>query len=82
MFWKFYASYAGLDLDSSKVLQGSMPYTKWFEGASLNYAQELLYPKNLKDSKQAAIISITETGYEKVLVMNSFVMKCHVVLFL
>ncbi len=67
VFWKFYAEYAGFDLDSPKVLQGSMPYTKWFEGARLNYADQLLYPKNLKDSSQAVIISITETGHQKVL---------------
>ena len=78
-FWKFCASYAGLDLDSSTVVQGAMPYTKWFEGASLNYAKELLYPKNLKDPNQPAIISITETGHEKVLSyveLRQDVMRC------
>jgi acetoacetyl-CoA synthetase len=63
-FWAFYSEYAGLKLESSRVLQGPMPYTTWFEGATLNYAHELLYPRNLIDAKQLAIIARTETGHE------------------
>lgn len=66
-FWRFYAEYAGFDFENARVLQGSMPYTQWFEGATLNYAEALLHPKNLKDASQAAIISLTETGHERML---------------
>jgi acetoacetyl-CoA synthetase len=64
-FWSFYAEYVGFDVGDARVLQNPMPYTQWFEGANLNYAQQLLYPKQLEDEGQAAIIAITETGFER-----------------
>jgi acetoacetyl-CoA synthetase len=66
-FWNDYAHYAGFDFKSTNIVQHSMPYTKWFEGATLNYAQELLYPRSLEDAEQAAIIAVTETGHEHIL---------------
>ena len=66
-FWKFYASYAGFDFGDVPVWSGTMPHTRWFEGATLNYTQQLLYPKNLQSPEQLAIISVTETGHERTL---------------
>ena len=66
-FWKFYAEYVGLALSSDSVMSADpMPYTKWFEGATLNYAEQILFPKDLIDDSQTAIISVTETGFERV----------------
>ena len=42
-----------------------MPDTRWFEGATLNYAAALLYPKGLGDPDQVAIIAVTEAGAEE-----------------
>jgi acetoacetyl-CoA synthetase len=64
-FWSFYADYAGFKFGDVPTLQGAMPYTIWFEGATLNYAEQLLYPKHLKSDEQTAIISVTETGFER-----------------
>lgn len=67
-FWAFYASYAGIRFTSPAwqiISDDPMPYTRWFEGASLNYAEHLLFPKDLEDAGQTAIVSITETGIEQ-----------------
>lgn len=66
-FWAFYAEYAGIDLSSATqiISDEAMPHTKWFEGASLNYAQHILYPKDLQDEKQTAVIGVTEMGSER-----------------
>jgi acetoacetyl-CoA synthetase len=37
-----------------------LPHTRWFEGATLNYAQALLYPPGLEDSDRPALIAVTE----------------------
>jgi acetoacetyl-CoA synthetase len=67
-FWRFYTNYIGLELSCTSVMsKDSMPYTKWFEGAMLNYTQQLLYPKNLESDEQLAIISVTESGHERTL---------------
>lgn len=67
-FWKFYGAYIGLELSAKSVLSSDpMPYTKWFEGATLNYAEQLLYPKGLTSEEQLAIISVTEQGQERTL---------------
>ncbi len=67
-FWTFYVQYAGLGISCTSVMSNDpMPYTKWFESASLNYAAYLLYPKHLKNDEQAAIIAVTETGDERIL---------------
>ncbi len=67
-FWSFYVTYAGIDFKTpySRVMSDDpMPFTKWFEGASLNYAEQLLFPKQLKTAAQTAVISVTETGFER-----------------
>jgi acetoacetyl-CoA synthetase len=66
-FWKFYGDYAGLDVGNVPVCNGTMPHTRWFEGATLNYTEQLLYPKTLASPEQLAIISVTETGLERTL---------------
>src|SRR5690606_24040572 len=42
-----------------------MPRTRWFEGATLNYAEALLYPAELQDPHATAIIGVTEEGAEQ-----------------
>ena len=39
-----------------------MPLTRWFEGATLNYAQALLYPSPAVDPDAPAIIAVDEAG--------------------
>jgi acetoacetyl-CoA synthetase len=79
-FWKFYAAYVGLELPSTSVMSADpMPHTKWFEGATLNYAEQLLFPRGLMDDRQAAIISVDETGLESVIsfsVLRHQVIRC------
>ena len=44
-FWSFYSSYSGIKFHNSSdriLSQDSMPGGKWFEGAELNYAENLL----------------------------------------
>ncbi len=68
-FWAFYAEWAGLRLSEPETVLSNdpMPYTRWFEGSSLNYAEKLLYPPGLASSLQAAVIAMTETGAEQIL---------------
>ncbi len=81
-FWDFYAQYSGIYFDSEPqtiISDDPMPYTKWFEGATLNYAQNLLYPKGLMSEEQIAILSVTETGAERSLTYRELrlqVAKC------
>jgi acetoacetyl-CoA synthetase len=65
-FWKVYSEYAEFGFPTTSVMSPDpMPYTKWFEGSSLNYAEKLLYPPTLTSDGQLAIISTTETGHER-----------------
>jgi acetoacetyl-CoA synthetase len=41
-----------------------LPHTRWFEGATLNYAQALLYPPGVEDSDRPALIAVTEATGE------------------
>ena len=41
-----------------------MPHARWFEGARLSYAREMLYPRTLRDASQTAVIGVTEAGDE------------------
>ncbi len=67
-FWKFYESYTGFNFGDVPTLSADpMPYTKWFEGATLNYTEQLLYPQHLKSPEQPALIAVTETGVERTL---------------
>ena len=64
-FWKLYADYAGFDLNQQVMSDDPMPYTKWFEGTTLNYAQALLYPTELKGENALAIVAANEAGDER-----------------
>ncbi|MDZ7705134.1 MAG: acetoacetate--CoA ligase [Trueperaceae bacterium] len=66
-FWRFYAEYVKLPLRTPPreiMSVEPMPYTAWFEGATLNYAEALLYPPGVTDG-QTAIIAVDETGLER-----------------
>lgn len=66
-FWRFYAEYAPLPLTTppQRIMDGPMPQTRWFAGATLNYAQALLYPPALTDPEQPALIAVDESGAER-----------------
>lgn len=69
-FWSTYATYACLPFKTTAaeiVSEDPMPYTHWFEGATLNYAEALLYPPDLSDDQQPAILAVTESGHQTVL---------------
>lgn len=69
-FWHFYASDAALPLTpaTGAVMSADpMPYTRWFGGSSLNYAEALLYPAGLLDDAQPAIVATDESGAERTL---------------
>ncbi|HZJ10998.1 MAG TPA: acetoacetate--CoA ligase, partial [Trueperaceae bacterium] len=64
-FWELLARYVGLPLDGQVAEVRSSdppPRTRWFAGASLNYARALLYPPELADPDQLAIIAEVEDG--------------------
>ncbi|ADI13750.1 acetoacetate--CoA ligase [Truepera radiovictrix] len=69
-FWAFYAADAALPLTpptGAVMSSDPMPYTRWFEGATLNYAEALLFPPALTDPAQPALIATDETGGERTL---------------
>jgi len=64
-FWSFYAEYVGIRFKTppERIMSDDpMPYVKWFEGATLNYAEELLYPPGLEDENAEAVVALTEAG--------------------
>ena len=63
-FWEFYAEYAKLPFTTPPqeiISSDPMPYTKWFKGATINYAEAMLFPKGVNDT-QIAIIALNERG--------------------
>jgi acetoacetyl-CoA synthetase len=62
-FWSSYAAWSGVRFHAPahSVLSGRMPGTRWFEGATLNYAENLL----AGDGDQVALIALDETGGER-----------------
>ncbi|HEY8548881.1 MAG TPA: AMP-binding protein, partial [Vicinamibacterales bacterium] len=57
---------------SSEVMsRDPMPYTRWFEGVSLNYADALLYPPSNPDGEAPAIIAVDESGSDRTLTWNA-----------
>ena len=67
-FWALLAEYLQLPLGApatAAVAAGPMPRTRWFEGATLNYAQALLYPAALEDADRTAILAVTEAGAQQ-----------------
>jgi len=66
-FWKLYAEHAGIRFDRPAVRVRSddpMPGTRWFEGATLSYARELLYPSRVDGAHPPQVIGVTEAGGE------------------
>jgi acetoacetyl-CoA synthetase len=66
-FWSFYATYAGIKFytrPDDVIGSRAMPQTAWFDGATLNYAEHLLFPDAVVNQSQTALVSLTETGYE------------------
>ncbi len=66
-FWQLLAEYLKVPFGvtaSRAMSDDPMPRTRWFEGATLNYAEALLYPPDLKDPHGTAIIGVTEEGAE------------------
>ncbi len=67
-FWGFYADYAELPFRTPAtrvVSDDPMPHTRWFEGATLNYAEAVLAPSTLHDEGTTAIIAVAENGSER-----------------
>jgi acetoacetyl-CoA synthetase len=67
-FWAFCLSHANIRLSSVAVRTMSddpMPRTRWFEGATLNYAEALLDSSAWPAADAAAIIALDETGRER-----------------
>ncbi|MBS3933534.1 MAG: acetoacetate--CoA ligase [Truepera sp.] len=66
-FWQFYADYARLPFTAppQRIMEGPMPHTRWFAGATINYAQALLYPPALVDAAQPALIAVDESEAEQ-----------------
>lgn len=64
-FWPALVEFARLPLrgELAPVLSDDpMPYTRWFPGTFVNYAEALLYPAALADPEQPALISEVEDG--------------------
>ncbi len=67
-FWGLLADFLRLPFDLRGAAVRSpqpMPYTRWFEGSTLNYSRALLYPNDLADPEAVAIIGVTEAGSER-----------------
>ena len=67
-FWAFYAEHSRITFETppERIMSDDpMPYTEWFEGATLNYAQALLHPPTLADDNVTAIVAVDETGRER-----------------
>jgi len=76
LFWKEILEYFEVQYSGhySQVRNESpMPYTKWFEGISLNYAEHIFRKKT---SKFPAIISLTETQEAKYLNWDQLEQSC------
>ena len=68
VFWEFYARHQapGVSRPTGAVMSDDpMPLTRWFEGATLNYAQALLYPSPAVAPDAPAIIAVDESGSER-----------------
>jgi len=67
-FWALLAEFLQLPFGApatAAVFVDPMPRTRWFEGATLNYAQALLYPSALEDADRTAILAVTEAGAQQ-----------------
>jgi acetoacetyl-CoA synthetase len=69
-FWSFYLASSGIPLRSTaaRAMSGDpMPRTRWFEGATLNYAHALLQSPAWSALDAPAIIALDEAGRERTL---------------
>ncbi|MPZ16629.1 MAG: acetoacetate--CoA ligase [Luteitalea sp.] len=67
-FWHEYAAFAAIRFATPPqriTSDDPMPHTRWFEGATLNYAQALLEPASQPSASATAIVAADETGYER-----------------
>jgi acetoacetyl-CoA synthetase len=62
-FWSAYAEWSGVRFHAPThaPMSGRMPGTRWFEGATLNYAENLL----AGDGDELAVLALDETGGER-----------------
>jgi acetoacetyl-CoA synthetase len=77
-FWAFCLAHANIRLSSGAARAMSddpMPRTRWFEGATLNYAEALLDSSAWPESDAAAIIALDETGRERTLTRQTLVQE-------
>jgi acetoacetyl-CoA synthetase len=67
-FWRDYAAFTEIRFETPPqwiVSDDPMPHTRWFEGATLNYAQALLEPVSQPSASSPAIVAADETGHER-----------------
>ena len=67
-FWAHYLRFSRLPVRGhweQVVSEGHMSGVRWFEGATVNYAEALLFPQDLEDPDQVALIGVTEEGEEE-----------------
>jgi acetoacetyl-CoA synthetase len=67
-FWSLYSRYAGVrfhDEPTTVMTTDPMPATRWFPGATLNYAEALLHPPEPAGESQPAILALHESGSER-----------------
>ncbi|MGH9161135.1 MAG: acetoacetate--CoA ligase [Vicinamibacteraceae bacterium] len=67
-FWREYAAFTAIRFATSpqRITSGDpMPHTRWFEGATLNYAQALLEPASQPPASSVAIVATDETGHAR-----------------
>jgi acetoacetyl-CoA synthetase len=73
-FWSFLlaSSDIALSTPAARVLSNDpMPRTRWFEGATLNYAQALLHSPAWASDEALAIVAVDESGRERSLTLRA-----------
>jgi acetoacetyl-CoA synthetase len=70
-FWAFCLAESGLPVSAASCVMSAdpMPHTRWFEGATLNYAQALLESPHWSAADATAIVAINEGGRERALTL-------------
>lgn len=67
-FWSLCADHARLPFTRPPeriISDEPMPFTRWFEGATLNHAQALLHPPSQPDGAAPALLALDEAGAER-----------------
>jgi acetoacetyl-CoA synthetase len=73
-FWSFCLATSGIALSSPATRALSpdpMPRTRWFEGATLNYAQALLHAPAWRSAESIAIHAVDESGTERAIDLHT-----------